>query len=888
MAVQRIHIKRSVTSIARLPISRSAIARAATEWTRQEATDPTRFADTVFVDPGLAIALLRAYYGEPVVYDRFPSPREVLAALGPLQVRRIVAANAVVVMLDRPTDSREEVFTDMIPQLRGVYGDSYHHAIATAICARLVVQHVPVFLNAPARLADCAYLAGLVHDLGKFVLLRLLEPELATVPLPDDDLEEWWRTVEERWVPHTLAGKWYAESLQLPERFCRILWQHHLPANERDQDEETEPLFVALDLARRLAGLMVAKEDATPRSAPRIWKEYELGEQRFMDLLDTCRAATQSVIQSLSFADSSDEDQLRAVLNVLETDARLAPGHAVTLQRAARYRAIHRLYQTVKNKNAFDDIHRQIVDHIREELRIAPGICCVTDQNAGQLILRVWKSFSDVAQRIAVPLDASPHAPEQAALFGALHALGLGVGPEGWAGTALRDVANWGGIVAVPMLVQGTCYGQIVFDAAMVRQPLGEDEFDDLLAFGAACGLLVSQQQERERLAVAGERHIETAQREAELLRRLRAAERLATAGERSALAAQALNTPLSLALAQLEWFLNRTADARARQALDPVLRQTRTACRAVRDLLFLARAPQPRLEPALLNYLLHQAVAQASESVSSRGCQFVEDYADGLPRVQADRRLLEHAFVNILIHCSEGLGHAGVNVTVQTWAGPDRRAVFARIARTSERPEGGPRSESFVPRADDRFIETPAGISLTVAQEILETHGGTLEIETLPAGGCAFTLQLPAAATRASRVAPESRRNVPRRLRCLVVDDEPAVRDILAEALKTRNVESIPAADGVEALHAIEQQPFDFIISDVQMPRLDGLAFLRALRSSGNPTPLILITGSQDIDTLEEAIQTGATAYIKKPFQLKNLFEQIDALLARLTPQPR
>ncbi len=888
MAVQRIQLKRRITGLLRLPVSHAAVARAAEQWAVHEPVDSARIADTVFVDPCLAVTLLRARYLEPEPSERFPSPREIVSNLSPLQVRRIVAATAVGLMADRLSESNDHAFPDtLVARLDPAFDDLRKHALATAVCCRLLVQELPIFHGTPARLANTAYLAGLIHDLGKFVLLALARSENKTATLPPYvDEENWWRALEDRYVPHTLAGKWYAEALNLPASMVQVIGQHHLSPRDRDESEETRPLFTAIDLARRLLRFSDEKNDTPLRPSPRILKDFELGEQRFVDLVDTCRAATQAIIQSLSFTEGTEQIQLRAVLNVLETDIGLSPGHARALHRSVRLRALQRLYQSIRNRDSLEEIQRHIVDHIREELRLAPCICGIADQNGGQLLLHIWRSLEDTPHRTAVPLDTPIHDPEQTALVNALHALGLGVGADGWAGTALRDIANWGGIVAVPMLVRGTCYGQIIFDAAATPTPLTEEEFDDLLAFGSACGLLVLQQQERERMATAGERHLETAQREAELRRRLKAAERLADIGERSAHAVQALNTPLSLAVAQLEWFLNRSADERTRHALEPVLRHTRAASRSAKDLVLLTRPPQPRTEPTLINFVLHQAVAQMNETALQRGVRFVENYADGLPRVHADRRLLEHALTNLLVGGTETMTGKESTVTVQTWAGPDRQAVFARITHAVTGAPSPQKTDGFIAWADERFADTPSGMSLLVAREIIDAHGGTLEIETLPGGSCAFTVQLPAAAARAPRVVPQEKPPEKPRFCCLVVDDEPAVRDILAEALKTRDVDVIPASNGVEALQLMEKYPFDFLITDLQMPIMDGLGLLRTLRKQGNTIPVIMITGSQESDYIEESIGAGITAYIQKPFQLKNLFEHVDKLLENLAAQ--
>jgi len=273
---------------------------------------------------------------------------------------------------------------------------------------------------------------------------------------------------------------------------------------------------------------------------------------------------------------------------------------------------------------------------------------------------------------------------------------------------------------------------------------------------------------------------------------------------------------------------------------------------------------------------------------VSSRSIQIIEDYADGLPRIYADRRLLEHAVMNVLLRCLEIVGGKEGTLTVQTWAAPDRRAVLARISgvQQGEHREKGHQEPHVEPWTVDSESVTPSALSLRAAREILEAHGGLIEMESLPGNGCAFTIRFPAATAKAPHIKTAPPQPESGKTTCLIVDDDRNVREILREALETRNISATCAADGTEALEILERQSFHLIITDIRMPRMDGISLIRTLRARNNTTPVIVITGSNDPEDAHEALQTGACACIFKPFQLKQLFEAVTTALGSSVSQ--
>ena len=102
-----------------------------------------------------------------------------------------------------------------------------------------------------------------------------------------------------------------------------------------------------------------------------------------------------------------------------------------------------------------------------------------------------------------------------------------------------------------------------------------------------------------------------------------------------------------------------------------------------------------------------------------------------------------------------------------------------------------------------------------------------------------------------------------------LVVDDERELAELIVDALQCAGIDGIIAANGAEALRAVATHPVDFVLSDVQMPVLDGVALLQRLQATHPHLPVALMTGSSGKARLDMG---QAVALFSKPFELDTL----------------
>jgi DNA-binding response OmpR family regulator len=126
--------------------------------------------------------------------------------------------------------------------------------------------------------------------------------------------------------------------------------------------------------------------------------------------------------------------------------------------------------------------------------------------------------------------------------------------------------------------------------------------------------------------------------------------------------------------------------------------------------------------------------------------------------------------------------------------------------------------------------------------------------------------------------------RTAPPLYRILLIDDDASLLDALSIAFEDAGHEVVTARDGAEGLERIIADRPDAVVSDVNMPELDGLSLCRKLRASGNAVPLVLLTARDN--EIDEALglELGADDYVAKPFSTRVLVARIAALLRRET----
>jgi DNA-binding response OmpR family regulator len=123
--------------------------------------------------------------------------------------------------------------------------------------------------------------------------------------------------------------------------------------------------------------------------------------------------------------------------------------------------------------------------------------------------------------------------------------------------------------------------------------------------------------------------------------------------------------------------------------------------------------------------------------------------------------------------------------------------------------------------------------------------------------------------------------------MRILLVEDDLDLAEFIRKGLKEERYAVDFADDGEEGLQLALTNPYDLLILDIMLPKLDGLTLCRRVRAKGNLTPVLLLTAQNTLETKISGFDTGADQFLPKPFAFAELLARIRALLRRGGPQP-
>ena len=176
-------------------------------------------------------------------------------------------------------------------------------------------------------------------------------------------------------------------------------------------------------------------------------------------------------------------------------------------------------------------------------------------------------------------------------------------------------------------------------------------------------------------------------------------------------------------------------------------------------------------------------------------------------------------------------------------------------------------------------------GLGLTITQKMVELLGGTIEVKSKLGKGTTFVVEIPVKeANRKDRV-KEKQKNLKlknaKEKHVLIVDDEQAQLNLISEILKNANFKIDIARNGVEALQKLEEIEVDAVLTDIQMPKMDGFRLLKEIRKDKNiqHLPVIALSGMTD-KSLEEYLTYGFDNFLVKPYEINALLSVIGEAL--------
>jgi two-component system NtrC family sensor kinase len=360
--------------------------------------------------------------------------------------------------------------------------------------------------------------------------------------------------------------------------------------------------------------------------------------------------------------------------------------------------------------------------------------------------------------------------------------------------------------------------------------------------------------------------------------------EKLAAMGHMLAGVAHELNNPLTAILGVTELLRERGGiEEDTKRQLDLTHRQARRAARIVQNLLDFSRPAAPQKKPLDVNTLVERTLQLHEHSLRRNNVAVDFHPLSDLPGVVGDANQLMQVFLNLITNAEYAIREVRESGRIQIRLVRDS----SRIAATFQDDGVGIRPEAF-PHLFDPFYTTKrpgggTGLGLSICMVIVREHGGTIEAESLPAGGSAFTVYLPVAAepipsTAAKDADSSSSRSIPptsatsKGRTILVLDDEESIRLLLEEGLSAHGMRVDCAATPEEALSFIGQRSYDALLCDLNLVAGESAASgqsaaERILVASSEHKPVVIYMTGDFVETRDSEPTLGEPRRLQKPF---------------------
>jgi putative nucleotidyltransferase with HDIG domain len=763
------------------------------------------------------------------------------------------------------------------------------HCVATGVCAEVIATRIG------SRYKNNAFVAGLLHDIGKIVL-DLVDPEAyarAVDTARRHDLFILEAEQRELGIDHTLIGKWLAESWELPQIFTDVIWLHHHPSGTLDATQYPVELIEIVNAANALAHecLRSSRGSREQISGDQL-EALGLRRSDWDSVRNEAAAAVRERLRGMEGSldeDHSSEALQKATRELLMAGARLDNQSKGIRQEVQHLRTIAEMGARLRSGQSLREVLDVIIDAARRGMGIAVGGCVVADARERMVLAKWWRNPEERPKELIHDLEREQPGALTQLDPGFMRAAGETTfkrNAQGWAGAALTAVSRRDNYMVVPLRGEGRTVGHLLVEKA-VSNGIAEDS-RTIEAFAEACGNAVARQRAEENLLERTEDLAAALWRKELAYKKGLLAERLSAEANVAAGAAHALNRHLSEIAINAQLLLHRRQGDENSDALESIVEQSRNAHKVVEDLIAFARTPMPKLEATLIQFVLHQAVSQCQENLQARGIRLVERYAEGLPRVLVDRHQIIQCFRELIRNAEDALGANGGTITVETLAAADRHSVSIVVSDTGPGIPMSVRDRIFEPFFTTRESEGRLGLGLALCQRIVEKHRGMLDIESREGEGTRMVMTFPSTVhlTAQQRVKEtpavvETEDQAVNGPCILVVDDEEQLCRALKEHLTHRGYRVHTAGDGIDALRTIATVAVDLVLLDMRMPTRDGLSVLNELHERFSSVPVIVMTGLATQEEIEDALRLGARSCLSKPLEIGHLLGEIDNVLS-------
>ncbi len=362
---------------------------------------------------------------------------------------------------------------------------------------------------------------------------------------------------------------------------------------------------------------------------------------------------------------------------------------------------------------------------------------------------------------------------------------------------------------------------------------------------------------------------------------RLSHAEKLSFIGTFISSIAHELNNPLSIIFGFSQRLLKSSIPANSLELdLKIISEESKRAAEIVKNLLEISRKQKPSKTPLQVNDVVKKAVTMQSYQAGYNDVLTILDLSGDLPKVVGNANQLQQVFANVFINAYQAMqmvNHSKGKLLCSTEAKDG--FVIVTIYNDGQPIPGEIIDKVFDPFFSSKESGEGMGLGLFVSHGIVEDHGGKMWIENVRSSGVKLTITLPIDNKTSKIDQNQSVESADMQgARVLFIDDEINLLDWVNRTLTDVHMSVDTAINGVDAIDLVNEKDFDIIISDIRMPKMDGLQFANWLKryKPHYLKKLIITTGVID-DVIRDYCNANDCEFLVKPFVEEKILEIIN-----------
>ena len=346
---------------------------------------------------------------------------------------------------------------------------------------------------------------------------------------------------------------------------------------------------------------------------------------------------------------------------------------------------------------------------------------------------------------------------------------------------------------------------------------------------------------------------------------------------------AHELNNPLSVVVGHAMMLQDEASDPEILRKTKKISNAAERCSKIVKAFLTMARHEPVRMEETNINEVIETAVEVANYGDALGSARIDVSLDPDVATICSDPDQLTQVVINLALNAAQAIGDSGGKIHITSRQG--KKGVEILVDDDGPGVPKDIRGRVFEPFFTTKGVGKGTGIGLAMCHRIVTAHKGSITLETSPGGGARFVVTLPAR--------PADHKDVPKAepaearekvCRVLVIDDEPDVADLNAEILSRGGFSTDVVYNARDLLDSIENMTYDAVVSDLNMPDMDGRGIYEAILD--RRPDLAERTGFLTGDTMGRSSQTflgeAKRPYIEKPVSPQELRAFVSRLVSR------